>query len=509
MRPDPTFGTLLFAFVAILIFLIVMSGMPEIELWADSFHEGTWVAQGIVSEMDSPSCARENELGFIPRYKINGKGWKLDLVVFGGYGNWPHIPDKIAELIQWGKPDIIAYDRKTDTVLFAVEETAAVPTGNQALQRCERMHGAGMMKVPFWYLLSQYGTHVDEGIRQASPWPALMSMGITKSQHAPNLVLLYSSVEEPEDYSKGAGKQQLFAILAAIMVNFAKGRPTLSGTEKLLETQYRAMLKFIDDTIENVSDYFPGKDELTAKETPLRLAKIAAGNSSEDIPLLDWPKFARLPIYFKERQKRAKLIKHDAFLSKLEEMKDNHSVYTLSTNAGSRPQPVSDLSDWIASQINTEERAPAIRPPVGFRLKIADFPESKAGLRHVTTATNILYLCDSAKDIARLLGLVFPRLKKRLTMDSLPAIVYVSNSVKPGRIFGDPYTGQFSAFSWIFGGTSNARRIKIAYFPHQSRGLLKPEIAGKNKGQTVFISLADYIIFGGGAVYDTKSKIWI
>lgn len=486
-----------------------MSKIPEIELWADSFHEGTWAAQGIVSEMSNPRCARENELGFIPRYKINSEGWKLDLVVFGGYGNWPHIPDKIAELIQWGKPDIIAYDRGTDTVLFAVEETAAVPTGNQALQRCERMHGAGMMKVPFWYLLSQYGTHVDEGIRQASPWPALMSMGITKSQRAPNLVLLYSSEEEPEDYSKGAGKQQLFAVLAAIMVNFAKGRPTLSGTEHLLETQYRAMLKFIDDTIDNVSDFFPGKEELTAKGTPLRLAKIAAGNSSEDIPLLDWPKFARLPVGFKERQKKSKLIKHDSFLSKLEEMKDKRSVYTLSSNAGSRPQPASDLSEWIASQNSAEKRAPSIKPSVGFQLKIADFPESKAGLRHVTTATNILYLCDSAKDIADLLASVFPRLKDHLIMDSLPALVYVSNSVKPGRVFGDPYTGQFSAFSWIFGGTSNARRLKIAYFPHQSRGLMKPEIAGKNKGQTVFTSLADYIIFGGGAVYDTKAKIWI
>jgi hypothetical protein len=127
----------------------------------------------------------------------------------------------------------------------------------------------------------------------------------------------------------------------------------------------------------------------------------------------------------------------------------------------------------------------------------------------VTTATNILYLCDSAKEVAAILASVFPRLKDRLSLGASPALVYVSNSVKPGRIFGDPYTGQFSAFSWIFGGASNARRLKIAYFPHQSRGLMKPEIAGKNKGQTVFTSLADYIVFGGGAVYDTRAKLWI
>jgi len=486
-----------------------MHNVPEIELWADSFHEGTWAAEGIISSIEKICYSRNNSLGFIPQYHVSSAGWKLNITVFGGYGNWPHIPEKISELIQWGKPDIIAYDRKNDKILFAVEETAAVPTGNQALQRCERMHGAGMMKVPFWYLLSQYGTHADEGIRQASPWPALMSMGITKLQRTPNLVLLYSSENEPEDYSKGEGKQQLFSVLATIIVNFAEDKPILRNTERQLEIQYRSMLNFISDTIGNVSDFIPGENELTAKETPLRLAKIASGSSCDDIPLLNWPKFSKLPVNFQNKQKKSKLIKNDEFLAKLESQKVKRTVYTLSSNAGSRPQPEDDLSDWVRAQNAAEKSAPLIVPAVELSLKISDFPSSKGGLRHVTTATNILYLCDSAKEVATLLTSVFPRLKSRLDFADKPALVYVSNSVKPGRIFGDPYTGQFSAFSWIFGGTSDTQRIKIAYFPHQSRGLMKPDIAGKNKGQTVFISLADYIVFGGGAIYATKTKTWI
>lgn len=165
----------------------------KVELWCDSFHEGAWAAEGILKQWPKAVVTRSHRLGFIPQYSVQLGQVRLELEVFGGYGNWSALPKKIRELLDWGKPDIVGYDRSEDTVLFAVEETAAVPTGNQALQRCERMHGAGTMKVPFWYLLSQFGTHVDEGTRQASPWPALMAVALTATFRTPNIVLLYSS----------------------------------------------------------------------------------------------------------------------------------------------------------------------------------------------------------------------------------------------------------------------------------------------------------------------------
>jgi len=109
------------------------------------------------------------EKGFIPvfRFKLNDE-LELEVKVFGSYKNWDPLPKQIAELIDWGKPDLITFDPEKDSILLAVEETAAVPTGNQALQRCERMYGSLRKQIPFWYLLGEFGTHVDGGTRRDS-----------------------------------------------------------------------------------------------------------------------------------------------------------------------------------------------------------------------------------------------------------------------------------------------------------------------------------------------------
>ena len=50
---------------------------------------------------------------------------------------------------------------KRESVLFGVEETAAVPTGNQSLQRLERVWYATTKGVPFTYLMGEYGLRKD------------------------------------------------------------------------------------------------------------------------------------------------------------------------------------------------------------------------------------------------------------------------------------------------------------------------------------------------------------
>jgi hypothetical protein len=437
---------------------------------------------------------------------------RLEIEVFGGYGNWIDLPAKIRGLLDWGKPDIVAYDRATDVVLFAVEETAAVPTGNQALQRCERMHGAGTMRVPFWYLLSQFGTHVDEGTRQASPWPALMAVALTATFRTPNIVLLYSSSASPEDYAAGEGMVQLFRVIAKILENFAASMDVLAGLESELTEQFASMLRFIGNTSRSVTGFLPHADLLSAPETASRLARIAAGldGGRTSFPLLDWPRVKDLPPAFRKSQAPGSFIKPDPFLARLEAARGSGGVYTLSEKAGSRPQPDADLSSWIDQQRRLHDRAQRLTPPVPFNLKVEDFPESRAGVRHVTTAKNILYLVDSAQFVFETLEAVFPRLAGKLPTEAASAaMVYVSNSVKPGRVFGDPYAGQFAAFSWVFGGPSQAPRIRFAYFPHHSHGVLNPERTTRNKGQLIFLTRADYLVFHSGAAYATKEKRWL
>jgi hypothetical protein len=484
----------------------------KIELWCDSFHEGTWAAEGILRQWAKAVVTRTHGLGFIPQYSVQLGQVRLELQVFGGYENWTGLPPKIRELLDWGKPDIVGYDRSTDTVLFAVEETAAVPTGNQALQRCERMHGAGTMKVPFWYLLSQFGTHIDEGTRQASPWPALMAIALTATFRTPNIVLLYSSEASPEDYTAGEGMVQLFRMLAKMLENYSTKEKLLAGLDEELNEQFASMLRFVGNTYPNVTDFLPNAEVLSEPDTASRLAGIASGSDGDKtaFPMLDWPSFKDLPEAFRKSQAPASFIKTDSFLFRMEAGRGTGHAYTLSHNSGSRPQPEAALRLWIDEQHRLHASAQRLTPPADLTLRIEDFPESKSGLRHVTTAKNILYIVDSVDFVFDSLTQVFPRLTGKLpALSERAAIVYVSNSVKPGRIFGDPYTGQFAAFSWIFGGPADAPRVRIAYFPHHSHGVLKPERTSRNKGQLLFLSRADYLVFQSGAMYSVKEKRWL
>jgi hypothetical protein len=491
----------------------VTASEKRIELWCDSFHEGTWAAEGLISQWPLKDVQRTNPLGFVPEYSIElSDGVRLRLTVFGGYQNWTDLPPKIQELLSWGKPDVIAYDRDADRLLFAVEETAAVPTGNQALQRCERMHGASKLEVPFWYLLAQFGTHLDTGIRQASPWPALMAVALTATFRLPNLVLLYASLEAPEDYAAGTGMGQLFQVLSKLLFDVAHGGNSLSHLEEDLTEQFQSMLQFIGATYANVTDVLPGRDLLFDKETARLLARIATGVDREaaSFPLLEWPSFSELPETVQKSQKAGTLIKHDPFLFALELGRSEKWCYTLSSNSGSRPQHAKSLGEWIDQQHNLHRRAEPLVPAPPFNVMLSDFPESTSGLRHVTTAKNVLYLADDIQVVFDALGRAFPRTKGNLRDSSgRGAMVYISNSVLPGRVFGDPYTGQFAAFSWVFGGTEAKPRVKIAYFPHQSHGLMRADRSSSNKGKQLFLDRADYLIFLSGAVLDVGANRWI
>src|SRR2546428_236 len=86
-----------------------------------------------------------------------------------------HRHSKERGILEFGKPDAIIYDPVADEVLFAIEETAAVPTGNQSLQRLERVWYAASCGIPFAYLIGEYGLHKDQGVRRSSIWPVYLS----------------------------------------------------------------------------------------------------------------------------------------------------------------------------------------------------------------------------------------------------------------------------------------------------------------------------------------------
>ena len=98
---------------------------------------------------------------------------------------------------------------------------------------------------------------------------------------------------------------------------------------------------------------------------------------------------------------------------------------------------------------------------------------------------------------------IFPSNKKKLdNIKNLRTIVYISNSIKPGRIFGDPFTGQISAYSVSFGKFDIDKRLVVSYFPHQSfsQFLDTNNKIILNKGFTIMRELVDLVILGGGVM---------
>ena len=126
----------------------------------------------------------------------------------------------------------------------------------------------------------------------------------------------------------------------------------------------------------------------------------------------------------------------------------------------------------------------------------------------MTTSKNIVYLYDRWEDLRHAIETAYPRLRGKLTgiPDDKPAFMYVSNSLKPGRLFGDPFTGQLSAYSTCFGKFDTRDRAVIVYFPHQvhTQAFGKNGRLAQNKGITLYKELTDYLLFNAGVAVSLK-----
>jgi len=478
----------------------------KFELWADSFHEGHWACTQL-AKVAAPlgwKHSHKYNQGFIPVHSYQQEKATIEITVYGSYKSWEELPSQIEDLLAWGKPDFVLFDSVTKKIIFAVEETAAVPTGNQALQRCERLYGSARSKIPFWYLLSEYGVHKDKGIRRDSIWPTVMALKLTHQHRTPCVVLHYSDLENPESYTSGTGLASLFGILFQIIANVSSSKEPFANLEDSFQTQYQAMLSFVTSQWGNIINFLPGADHLSSKSISKTFASMAT-NPTAYIPwpnnFLIWPKISGLPKEIKEQQHGKSLIKHDPLCEQFEKALTDGKAYSLSDNAGSKPQPEKSLLEWITSQSKLFKKAETLSPKAEFTIKLSDFPTSTGTNRHVTTAKNIVYLYDKWGDVRNSIEKIYPRLRGKLdrTKDNSPALVYLSNSVKPGRIFGDPFTGQISAYATAFGKFDSEPRIVLAYFPHQvhSQAIVSPG-ESKNKGITIMSELTDYLLFSGG-----------
>lgn len=492
--------------------------MREIEIWADSFHEGVWCCDNICSSLTTLGYTYTSDYvnGFIPRYTIQKAGCeRIEFIVYGSYKSWNPMPAKIKELINWGKPDFAAYDAKNNKILFAVEETAATPTGNQAMQRCERQYGSAHLQIPYWYFVSEYGEHADGGVRRDNIWPSIAAIKLSIMKRTPCIVLHYSDIDNVEDYNAGSGLGLLFSSLAAIIHNYMPGKNEFHKMEALVVRQYQEMLKFISSQWKNVIDFLPSEALLRRTETAEAIARYALDKAvtADEIlkaQILVWPLTEGVPDDVRERQRGKELIKFDRLASLLESDITRNKCYILSNHAGSgKPTTEEKIVGWIDSQRALFAAGGRLNPPARFTMSIDDFPRTERGNIHVTTSKNIVYLYDRWTDLKAAIGSAYPRLKGKLNHipDDKPVFLYVSNSLKPGRLFGDPYTGQLSAYSVCFGKFDMRDRAVVAYFPHQVHTQAFGRNGGiaKNKGITLYRELTDYLIFNSGVAISLKN----
>lgn len=491
----------------------------ELEIWADSFHEGDWCCQlltdTLVNEYGASNLQVSYSMGFQPVYEVDIDGTRVSFRVFGSYRSWSKIPPKISELLSWGKPDFILYDPKANEVIFGVEETAATATGNQTMQRLERQYGSARFNVPYWYLVSEYGVHVDGGTRRDSIWPVVGAIKLTIQKKVPSVVVHYSDIDNLEDYSSGKGLKLLFQSLSKVVCNYAAGKDVLDSMEDLLAEQYKEMLSFLLDQWQAILEFLPSESVIRDKKTPRTIAKYAMGEDIEPEEslgnLLHWPVTKDVPRSVMAGMREGSLLKFDPLLALVEKDVGNKRAYTLSNNAGSgQPRNTRQMLGYIQEQKN-KFRTMGL-PDLQFSMRIEDFPytNERRQNHHITTAKNIVYLYDKWEDFFNCLVKAYPRLaslKDRYASDK-PVFLYVSNSLKSGRIFGDPFTGQIACYSIAFGKFDEESRIVVAYYPHQvhaqafdSAGRLK-----RNKGITLLSEVSDLAIFHGGAAVSFASK---
>jgi len=479
----------------------------KLEFWADSFHEGDWASLGLSTFFSL--IKTEFIEGFIPKYtfQLNDDNL-LEVTVFGSYKNWSPLPPPISELLDWGKPDLIIFDPLANRILLAVEETAATPTGNQALQRCERIYGSSRSGIPFWYLLSEFGRHIDGGVRRDSIWPTVLALKLSCMNRTPSMVIHYSDVAHPEDYGAGEGYAQLFNALSAYIKVWAT-IDDVSIIEPILTEQYQHMLDFVSSQWKNVTNFIPGLSEVD-EHTAADISKhIMNGDKISELRFLNylnWPTTDQIPKEVYDAISPSGIIKPDVFVNYLESLVQNKTAYNLSGGAGSKPQPRSSIETWAAQQQKIFTKGNTT--DAVFSMDVSDFPVSAAGNLHVTTAKNVCYLANSWTEVKGSLIKAYPRLTAVLddTRDDDPVLVYLSNSITPGRIFGDPFTGQLTAFSNIFAKNliGDKTRIVVAYYPHQSHTQLFDARGNMrtNKGITLMRELVDIAIFHGGVAVD-------
>ncbi|MGY5144188.1 MAG: hypothetical protein ACW9XH_06870 [Candidatus Nitrosopumilus sp. bin_32a] len=483
------------------------SNNMELEIWADSFKEGEFILERIQHIFKGSKISYIH--GFVPTLSIVSNKQTINFIVYGYYSSWKNIPSKISTLLDFGKPDGIIYDPKTDKIILSYEETSAVPTGNQSQQRLERVWYAAREKIPFVYLLGKYGMHKDGGIRTTSIWPSYLALNLTSQYEVPSLTLLYGSKTEPENYSIGNSISHLESLIKWFLEKHLNQDPKELELETLLKKIYHEMCKFITDQYEEISDKLPGSNLLTELSLHAYLTKKCMMSSIQ----LEYTDDFKWPLAFKHETYDKKSF--DEFVKEIELLVEQKKAWHPMRGSTIRTEEITKIKSWSITQTkhknDVEKKSKIIKET---KIHVDDFPDHNSK-KAISTTKKILTLIDSTEDFLNSFEKVFgKKIRKQvepLLNIHIPTVLYVSSSIHAnGRAFkGDPFTGQLTAFSRIFsiGFNAEKERNMITYYPNQlySQFFNKKYQKLDNKGVKSIESNVDLIITRDGLTIDPKT----
>tara|TARA_Y100001936_G_C16056265_1_gene661228 strand:+ start:410 stop:1870 length:1461 start_codon:yes stop_codon:yes gene_type:complete len=478
-----------------------------LEIWADSFKEGEFILD--LLQQTFPNSTKKYIHGFVPTLQIN-RPEKINFTVYGYYDSWENRPEKISDVLVYGKPDGIIYDPKKDKIIFAYEETSAVPTGNQSLQRLERVWYAAYAKIPFVYLLSKYGLHKDGNLRKTSIWPLYLALKLSTQYSIPSLTLLYGNKKHPENYCSGNAKQHLRALIKWYLLSYLSVKQK-KFPSKLLLTIYSDMCKFINSHYSEISPQLPAAKKLL--ETKFFKFIIDGLNSSQKNTKLNkdfkWKLAHQVPSTYKP------WTPSDLFIKNIDSLYQNQKAWTPFVGTTFRTESNKFVKEHLQKQNNHKIKLEKIKNYGVSNLFLKDFKKYDSKKKIISTTKSILTLVDSTNDfldsISKTYGKQTKKKAQTILNTKLPTTLYVSSSLhSSGRAFnGDPFTGQITAYSRVFSISLNGEKERnmVAYYPHQlysqffDRKFQKPD----TKGVKCIEKNIDLIIARNGILINPKT----
>lgn len=259
----------------------------EIEIWCDNQVEG-FQAINILADI-----AREQGFdvavdllqGHIPRLIAIRDGVQIAILAFGPFRAWHHEPDDIEERILSGKPDFIPYNRSTNSILFALEDTSATCTGNQSQQRAERFCSLVRNGIPTAYCLPAYATKpTDSNARRPNLWMPITALKLIEATGTIALIFTYGDSENPDDREVGDGFVDVWFLLWGFILRDC-GLP--ETCESIIRRQIRYMLDAIDNQHEDLFSDLPGWDSDSLDQYEESYYRLTRGEDvdPESLPL--------------------------------------------------------------------------------------------------------------------------------------------------------------------------------------------------------------------------------